>query len=88
MHTPLYVACARRSTSMRTPLYVAWQMSPYLPWLMALYLLWQMLLMEEIAKADIQYSDAIAEAPEGFEGHPPALMEMMKALLVALPTQR
>lgn len=48
----------------------------------------QMLLMEEIAKADIQYSDAIAEAPDGFEGHPPALMEMMKALLVALPTQR
>jgi len=48
----------------------------------------QMLLMEEIAKADIQYSDAIAEAPGGFQGHPPSLMEMMKALLVAQPTQR
>jgi len=47
----------------------------------------QMLLMEEIAKADIQYSETIAEAPDGFR-HSSALMEMMKALLVAQPTQR
>ena len=44
--------------------------------------------MEEIAKGEIQYSDAIAEAPAGFEGHPPSLMDMLKALLVAQPTQR
>ena len=93
LHVALPQACVQRAhagtrVAMHTPLYLAWQMSLYLPWLMALYLLWQMLLMEEIAKADIQYSDAIAEAPDGFEGHPPALMEMMKALLVALPTQR
>jgi len=47
-----------------------------------------MLLMEEIAKGEIQYSDAIAEAPEGFTGHPPSLMDMLRALLVAQPTQR
>jgi len=48
----------------------------------------QMLLMEEIRKGDIEYHYAIAEAPEGFEGHTPSLMEMLKALLTVQPQQR
>ena len=48
----------------------------------------QMLLMEEIRKADITYHDAIAEAPDGFEGHTPLLMDMLKALLSVQPQQR
>ena len=48
----------------------------------------QMLLMEEIRKADIEYHDAIAEAPVDFKGHPPLLMDMLKALLHVQPQQR